>query len=228
MKSPLLKRIPTLIAIMLFPFSYAKTQIVYTDVKPDSVISTTHSYGLDLNNDGTKDFTMFASGGVIRCRENFGHSAVVWIVAEEGTRNAIIDDKNNYALALDSLSVIGSSGYRWSDSNWIQTLRMYSSCDGGSSSGDWHNDEIKYLGLKIITGRQSYYGWIRLSVSVGFLGSKIVIVDYAYNSVPNQPILAGEKSCTSPSVTLSANGPLSFCAGDSVILTANGTGYLYQ
>jgi hypothetical protein len=54
------------------------------------------------------------------------------------------------------------------------------------------------------------------------------IKDYAYNSIPNQPILAGETSCTTPTVNLTQSGPLSFCNGDSVTLTANGTGYQYQ
>ena len=54
------------------------------------------------------------------------------------------------------------------------------------------------------------------------------IKDYAYNSIPNQPIRAGETSCTTPTVNLTQSGSLSFCNGDSVTLTANGTGYQYQ
>jgi hypothetical protein len=88
--------------------------------------------------------------------------------------------------------------------------------------------EDGYIGLKLKKAGLIYYGWTRLSVSVSSTSASFTIKDYAYNSVPNQPILAGEKSCAPPSVTLSANGSLSFCAGDSVILTANGTGYLYQ
>ena len=94
--------------------------------------------------------------------------------------------------------------------------------------GDWPSSTDGYIGLKLEKAGLIYYGWARLSVSISSTSASFTIKDYAYNSVPNKPILAGEKSCTSPSVTLSADGSLSFCAGDSVILTANGTGYLYQ
>jgi len=52
------------------------------------------------------------------------------------------------------------------------------------------------LGLRIFKDGNYYYGWARLSV----LGSeRMIIKDYAYNSTPNAPILAGQEflnSCT--------------------------------
>jgi hypothetical protein len=57
--------------------------------------------------------------------------------------------------------------------------------------GNWIDMNSYYLGLKLISGGHIYYGWARLSYSSysGFL----FLFDYAYNSIPDQPILAGQK-----------------------------------
>jgi hypothetical protein len=41
---------------------------------------------------------------------------------------------------------------------------------------------------------QVYYGWVRLSVASGVINA--TIFDYAYNSSPGQPILAGQTMTT--------------------------------
>ncbi|MBK7682283.1 MAG: hypothetical protein IPJ26_07340 [Bacteroidetes bacterium] len=66
--------------------------------------------------------------------------------------------------------------------------------------------------------------------NAGYFGTQptFIIKDYAYNTIPNQPIRAGETSCATPTVYLTQSGSLTFCNGDSVTLTANGTGYQYQ
>src|SRR5437870_10365528 len=62
MKILQLKKLFTFIlsAIVMFFFSTAQAQIVYTDVDPDQTYSS-GNYFLDLNNDGTTDFTLTAS-----------------------------------------------------------------------------------------------------------------------------------------------------------------------
>jgi hypothetical protein len=61
-------------------------------------------------------------------------------------------------------------------------------------------------------------------LDVGKDGSfiSIKIKDYAYTSRPNHPIFAGQ-TCP-PQANVIANGPTTFCAGDSVILSSANTG----
>ena len=47
-----------------------------------------------------------------------------------------------------------------------------------------------YLGVEFEIDGADHYGWIRLTV--GGAGNGGVIHDWAYNSIPGQPILAGQ------------------------------------
>lgn len=46
-----------------------------------------------------------------------------------------------------------------------------------------------YLGVEFSINGQTHYGWIRLDIETNLLW---YIEGYAYESVPNRPILAGE------------------------------------
>ena len=61
--------------------------------------------------------------------------------------------------------------------------------------GNWATTTDHYLGLKTKSGSNTYYGWVRLRISVSPsppFHSSVTIKDYAYNSIPNQRILAGQ------------------------------------
>ena len=45
-------------------------------------------------------------------------------------------------------------------------------------------------------GTDFYYGWIKLGVGINISFVTITIMEYAYNSIPNQPILAGQTLTT--------------------------------
>ena len=53
--------------------------------------------------------------------------------------------------------------------------------------------------MQFLIGGQIHYGWVRLRVLTGAPGPNmsITLMDYAYNSVPGEPILAGESLPTS-------------------------------
>jgi len=184
--------------------------IVYTDVKPDSVIlkNRTDSFNLDLNNDGIIDFVFNRStnGGICGGNDLFGYSYRYYTnlsVIPANGNNEIISD-GSYALALDASSAIVS------DSLWATVSQMLINgtvstsgrCTGlPPSAGDhWINVSDKYLGLKFIKDNNTYYGWARLSSSYSLnsvpyrhlIIGQLILKDYAYNIIPNQPILAGQ------------------------------------
>jgi hypothetical protein len=78
-----------------------------------------------------------------------------------------------------------------------QSLTMYglSPCTTGNypGFGNWYmsgSNQNKYMGLKLKKGSSAYYGWVRLYLNTSL--PKLIVRDYAYNTLPGQPIVAGQ------------------------------------
>jgi len=192
----------------------AQSQIVYTDVDPDSTISASimggfdTNYSLDLNNDATIDFNLAVTAGILlHCGlEGSGCYGSAYVTPLSSCKVA---NSGGYPRALQVSEIIDSS-LSWSDSP-DQILRHITSGFACSSGfGNWSNPDDRYLGLKIISGGYTYYGWVRLSVSISCFAS-VTIKDYAFNSSPGSSIFAGETGLTASgdgSGLLSENDPL--------------------
>jgi hypothetical protein len=185
-----------IITSMMFSAS-ANAQIVYTDVNPDTTITCSsvacwQSYNLDLNNDATVDFTLYTSYEFVPCGiTTFGMRQQVYVSSQSGNG---ID-----TLMMDVNDTIGSNLYFSASSVTLRSKTfMGGSCNG--SNGSWTSTSDHYLGLQITVGASTYYGWARLNVVVpGVYPNSTVyfrVKDYAYNSIPNQPILAGQTIST--------------------------------
>ncbi|MBK8845919.1 MAG: T9SS type A sorting domain-containing protein [Bacteroidetes bacterium] len=229
MKNLLSKKFYAFIVTAMMFSASANAQIIYTDVNPDSTItclgnSCTKTYNVDLNNDGVNDYSISS----IRSGNICQHGGMVYrsqVKVAAFNANAVVAVTNTtYPRAMNFNNVI-SSGLSLSTSGFVFS-KYWGNCGTGSLNL-WPNSVDRYLGLKLIVGANTYYGWARMQVVFGYQPT-FIIKDYAYNTIPNQPILAGETSCTTPTVNLTQSGPLSFCNGDSVTLTANGAGYQYQ
>jgi hypothetical protein len=188
------------------PPTPAGSTIIYTDVNPDSsILLTTDSFNLDLNNDGITDFTFNKSLSSTECRSAVQTAFTFHIhlsITPASANNAAMTSALNIALALDadSATTIGP------DSLWATTSEVLlegvaiSNCTPvAGHAGYWLNVSDKYLGLKFTAGNDTYYGWARLSSTYSLksgsdliVGGQLVIKDYAYNSIPDQPILAGQ------------------------------------
>ena len=173
------------------------SQIVFTDVNPDSTIACIkpchHEFDLDLNNDGVIDFIFSVIATSARCATELSSGRnlnYVSVIPARESKN-MIECNGNYPARLDSLAIINNTNMSVASA---KILRRCESCFGSGSYfwGDWDNNEYKYLGLKLIKSTNTYYGWVRLSVTANGLGSKLTIRDYAYNNIPNQPIQAGQ------------------------------------
>ena len=188
MKKQLLKRFYAFIILAMFSFSVANAQIVYTDIIPDTTFlclltnSSIKTYHLDLNNDGTNDFNIISVS-------NYAHLKYlrVAIIPQEG--NSYITNSINTAKKIFVNDTIGLAQV-WNDTT-TQNLRAYTYVNT-HYVGEWINETNKYLGLELIVAGQVYFGWARLDVNVDSLFSTFTIKDYAYNSTPNQFILAGD------------------------------------
>jgi len=194
---------------------FTSTKIVYTDIIPDTIVSNpdpTYTnwgiYNLDLNKDGINDFTFECEFGKSRCMGSnyatYSFWATVKVRPVENSLNEILNSVDLYLdtipVALDSLATISSTSVYWRYYSYGPLI--YSShcmfwATTDEKFGNWHNGVDKYLGLKLVKGTHVFYGWVRLNV----LAEPVVendpgileVKEYAYNSNPNEPILAGQK-----------------------------------
>jgi hypothetical protein len=66
--------------------------------------------------------------------------------------------------------------------------------DGGVlSCGQWLNAKNRYLGLKFHIHGKTHYGWARLTVvKTQYTITSATLNGYAYETIPNKPIIAGK------------------------------------
>lgn len=199
-----------IMASMIFSVS-ANAQIVYTDVTPDIVRSCTFTggcddaYSLDLNNDSIVDFILAPGAKSFSCGCN--------LVLEFGARDSAVVISTDQSWMADqgggfAFNTLIDSSLGWKNGLYIMTIlpgKCEPSCgfphpgttaSFGAPTGHWTNVNGKYLALKIQVGTDFYYGWIKLGVALDNYLVTIKIMEYAYNSIPNQPILAGQTMTT--------------------------------
>jgi hypothetical protein len=164
----------------------ADAKIVYTRAH-DVILRGSH-LALDLNHDGITDFTINQRSG---CTTDGGCTAALYADGAaggnyiEGLRRIF-----NFAYALKPQARIGSSQpfmgnamyYRFGGQQW-----------SGSCTGSWVDVTNRYLGLRFIIKGETHFGWARLNVACK-ASSEIIglVTGYAYETLPNQPILAGK------------------------------------
>jgi hypothetical protein len=59
-------------------------------------------------------------------------------------------------------------------------------------TGPWNNVQNQYLGVSFKVGSETHYGWIRISVSDPVGPMKVLITGYAYETVSNKSLRAGQ------------------------------------
>ena len=74
------------------------------------------------------------------------------------------------------------------------------------SFGAWGNLPLipyRYLGVKFEIDGKTHYGWARMIVKVAGVNITATLTGYAYETIPNKTIIAGKKSDSEESTTLS-------------------------
>lgn len=181
----------------------AEGEIVYTPA--NQIINRLTLYKLDLNHDGITDFTIFdrVTGPTqfLSSRQSLGVRAApynrVKCVYPSFCASTFI-----YAAVLPRGSQIGPSQNRH---GWLGVLAQMALAEGfdGKDSlfGYWSDTRDGYLGLRFQINGEPHFGWARLSVqfvggSAGNRTWEAHLTGYAYDTVANQPIKAGEISGT--------------------------------
>ena len=185
------------VAISLVAFTQPSgARIVYTPthVKVDS------PYDLNLNRDGTTDFTIQQNHFHHSCIRGPFDQDLLTVTAAQG--NGEVGSNQNrfaYVAALDRGVTIGPRQGFISDFG-ATMAEVYSGYVGGwehcryvhSTDGYWVNVSNRYLGLEFQIKGKTHYGWARLSVQVGYVYIHATLTGYAYETTAGKSIKAGQ------------------------------------
>lgn len=176
----------------------SEAKIVYTPA--NQTIANKIALNLDLNHDGTPDFSFYLSESIFREARGpspFG-DAVLRVTALQSDNQVLgvgTFRKQPNASALPPGAEIGPKR-KFSPGRHLMATTNYgcsaTTCNG-SSGGRWKEASRRYLGLKFIIKGKIHYGWARLTVDADW-GHRIqaTLTGYAYETVPNKSIVAGK------------------------------------
>jgi hypothetical protein len=165
----------------------AEAKIVYT---PAHVMVAQHErYGIDLDHDGTTDISLGRGPD----------EGATYVFASGRNGVAAQLDNNRWAVAIFRGAKIGPSRHFVESSSFRPQLACGSGSGTGSAKwrGQWADGgkgvKNRYLGIKFKSGGQFHYGWARVTITIDRAAiSSVVLTGYAYETIPNKPIIAGK------------------------------------
>jgi len=195
----------------------ARADIVYTpaNIRVPQVGGDGQGITIDLNHDGTDDFLLW-----IWTYADFGPTYVDLFLYARNPGNGAEGAGRSFAARLDSGATIGSSqkfaqAKRFFGGIPVVDMQLqYTGIGNNKTSacvGPWaEKQKDGYLGVKFDVSGQTYYGWIRLTTAACIGGGRLeaIITGYAYNTEPNQPIIAGQESAGDVARLTSGSGTL--------------------
>jgi hypothetical protein len=178
---------------MLASVQSSEARIVYTHVH--KVIGPNSQLGLDLNHDGIIDFSIH---NAYQFHSKSYHSAALWTTTPPTNALEGLYSFPFSAYALPRGAKVGPPKNFKCTHACLEGRPMLSLSVGRGGIGQWESATNQYLGVQFIdrAGR-THYGWARLTVR-GNPNSKIfaTLTGYAYETVPNKPIIAGRTKGT--------------------------------
>lgn len=165
----------------------AEAKIVYTPAHIKIGNGGVHQFLLDLNHDGAKDFSFTYPGrSAFTSLAGLSVRPVVKGNGEEETKTFSIAD-------LPPGKEVGPARKFFSASEGIMAAWLVTTTRSKASYfGDWVNVQNRYLGLKFVIKGKLHYGWARLSVADHVEDIVGTLTGYAYETIPNKPIIAGK------------------------------------
>jgi len=177
----------------------SEAKVVYTETH--QVTHTGFPLYIDLNHDGIKDF-------VLRTRYYWGSYFEVGLSASGYRKNVVAGRrfKSNGSYFFSAASALPAGARIGPESKFpvrhpfmaVELFNGRSSqySDLGPWAGKGKGVSDRYLGLKFVVHGKVHYGWARLSVTLGhhrqFGDVSGTLTGYAYETIPNKPIIAGQ------------------------------------
>jgi len=181
----------------------AEAEIIYTPA--NVTIGPNQEYNLDLTGNGTADFTIKDHAYGTETFWGGGHfSGSLFVQHPAG--NAVAGHRIYsglrafpWAYALKSGMRIGKQERRFAAARATMAWSVFAewkSSSGARRGGSWisgprYGVSNRYLGLKFKINGQVHYGWARLSLQS--FGWTATLTGYAYETIANKPIVAGQE-----------------------------------
>jgi hypothetical protein len=172
----------------------AAAEVVFTPA--NKLIQINYYSILDLNHDGIGDFKFNQYSVNYRY---FRQTLIMW----PNGKNAVIES-NGYPAVLSRGAPIGpeqafvnGSRFRFAGTIGFEGSTSTSKHRGVNSSrhwGPWWNAQDRYVGVAFTIGHAIHYGWIRLSLSPSYHSFQTTMTGFAYETVANRTIYAGQLS----------------------------------
>ena len=160
--------------------STASSNIIYTDIEPDVYVSN-NFFDINLDNQGPSEFRLEQDGPNNR-----------WAFIKKLNSNAQVIGTLQPNPVYAEASILSSSYFIGSTGNWLTSsiTSVTLGWQSFTSYGQFQGQENGLVGVSFEINGNTHYGWLRveLAANSGF----IRLQDYAYNSIPNSPIKAGE------------------------------------
>jgi hypothetical protein len=174
--------------------SPTEAKIVYTPAHVK--LPAEGSYAIDLDHDGTTDFHIGRWGNVSSAGSigglgigNYSAAATNGVVATKPFRVVPA------AVAIPAGKSIGPQRRFYSGGSLCTVSYSFGS-HKVRSNGQWVDggQGLKggYIGVKFISNNELHYGWVRVSVSIHDHLMTAELTGYAYETIPNKPIVAGQ------------------------------------
>jgi len=160
---------------------------------------------VDLNHDGVTDFSFsyvqwFGDEGEFVQGVRAGASNpgdAIWGRGVFTERIWVSNGRScssGFAAALPAgFNVRPNGAYLQKSGCWLMAWRGGSgSYPAPSTFGQWMYVQRRYLGLKFMIGSEVHYGWARFSVTLQQRTVQATLTGYAYETIPNKPIITGK------------------------------------
>ena len=171
----------------------AEAKVVYT---PSHLKLQAQYTNIDLNHDGTPDFTFWIYG------EGNTSFHTTWLAIYPGPGNAAVGTAAGWfksAVALKKGERIGRHRLFNGDTNaglMAAHITKNSSHHNTYWGGQWANGgkglKNGYLGFKFLIKGKVHYGWARVSLAINGPTFTGTVNGYAYETTSNKPIIAGK------------------------------------
>ncbi len=178
----------------------AEAKIIYKAANIP-VNETTGVVNLDLNRDGINDFAFSAfyyrSGRERRPPEGYHYSSGLQVSpAQQSNRLVAVKSQGIFCAAELPKGRRVGPGARFQPG--LSALFMADAGGGLTSTSGFHvcpwgQANEAYLGLKFAFNGKVHFGWVRFKMLPEQAGFGGAITGYAYETVPNKPILTGKQ-----------------------------------
>ncbi len=173
----------------------AEAEIVYTPAH--NYVRLNSQLGIDLNHDGLTDAfvgrhltsffsTRYKTSLLVHADSTPSHGIAGYLIVSA-----------HHVSALHAGQKIGSGLQFLSYGTMANRVREIGHREG-SCFGGWNNVTKRYLGVKFLDRNQEeHYGWARFSEWCNpngekGTGARALLTGYAYETIPNKPIIAGK------------------------------------